>query len=177
MLLFHGNAGDRSHRLGWMSLLREGLGVSVTVLDYRGYGGSEGTPSESGLLADGVAAAKWLVSARGRHDASGGGAAAGGAAAGGGRRRLVLWGESIGSGVAIALASDDAEGGARLSPSERPDAVVIEAGLTSCLEIAAGAYPWLPIRSRAMRWVEHGWVALEPVGGYCRGVHLQLSRP
>jgi pimeloyl-ACP methyl ester carboxylesterase len=50
VLLFHGNAGDRSSRLGWMHLLREGLGVSVTVVDYRGYGGSDGRPTEQGLI-------------------------------------------------------------------------------------------------------------------------------
>jgi len=50
-----------------------------------------------------------------------------------------LWGESIGSGVAIALGSDDAGGGAQLDPSERPDALVIEAALSSCLEIAVNA--------------------------------------
>jgi len=72
VLLLHGNAGDRSHRLGWMHLLREGLGVSVTVLDYRGYGGSDGTPTEAGLIADGLAATKWLRAKRAREGAAGG---------------------------------------------------------------------------------------------------------
>jgi len=127
VLLLHGNAGDRSHRLGWMHLLREGLGVSVTVLDYRGFGGSDGSPSEDGLIADGAAAAKWLR-------------AHGGPAG----RKLVLWGESIGSGVAVALS--DGEASAPLSPAERPDAVIIEGGLSSCVDVAARAYPWLPVR-------------------------------
>ena len=44
--MLHSNAGHREGRLLWMFLLREGLGCSVTVLDYRGYGGSDGSPTE-----------------------------------------------------------------------------------------------------------------------------------
>ena len=118
VLQFHGNAGSRANRLGWMHILREGLGCSVSVLDYRGYGGSEGSPTEEGLLEDGEAAAAWA------------------AARGGERRKLVLWGESIGSGVAVAVAS-------RTPP---PAALVVEAGFSSCVDVAAAAYPWLPVR-------------------------------
>ena len=57
---FHGNAGSRAHRLAFMHLLRDGLGCSVTVLDYRGFGGSEGSPTERGLIADGRAAYDWV---------------------------------------------------------------------------------------------------------------------
>jgi fermentation-respiration switch protein FrsA (DUF1100 family) len=144
VLMFHGNAGDRSHRLGWMHLLRDGLGLSVTVLDYRGYGGSAGSPSEEGLIADGLAAALWLRSKR---------------ASEGAVRPMVLWGESIGSGVAIALAAQGGQKNARVGEVERggargeargpgvkPDAIVLEAGLASCVDIAAKAYPFLPIR-------------------------------
>ena len=177
VLMLHGNAGDRSNRLGWMHLLHDGLGLSVFVLDYRGYGGSSGSPTEKGLIEDGRAAARWIRDRRRAEGKRG--------------RRLVLWGESIGSGVAIALAAEGessctatarlgggqcliaskgtgaedlaveqeqernaASGG---SPSaiartarvheggddglradwERPDAVMLEGGLDSCLEIAA----------------------------------------
>ena len=85
VLMLHGNAGHREGRLLWMFLLREGLGCSVTVLDYRGYGGSDGAPTEAGMIADGGAALSWL---RRRGEGAG--------------RRLVLWGESIGCGVAMA---------------------------------------------------------------------------
>ena len=125
VLMFHGNAGDRSHRLGWMHLVREGLGCSVTILDYRGYGGSEGSPTEQGFLQDGAAAAAWL---RQRQQAAGGG---------GPPRRLVLWGESIGSGVAVAIAPDAAVA---------PDAIVIEGGFSSAVDIGVAAYPWIPVR-------------------------------
>lgn len=134
VLMFHGNAGDRSHRLGWMHLLRDGLGLSVTVLDYRGYGGSAGSPSEQGLIADGLAAAQWLRAKR--------------AAEGSVGRPLVLWGESIGSGVAIALAAGEGRGAGEGEGERGVElaAVVLEAGLASCVDIAAKAYPFLPIR-------------------------------
>jgi len=172
VVLFHGNAGDRSHRLGWMHLVRECLGCSVTVrrmhtltrthththmhvhththvhmlmlmhmlmhvhmlmrmrgtqvLDYRGYGGSEGSPTEAGFYQDGAAAVAWVKE---RQQA----AAAAAGAQGPPRRRLVLWGESIGTGVALSQAAE-------------ADAVVIEGGFSSAVDLGAAAYPWLPVR-------------------------------
>lgn len=128
VLLLHGNAGDRSHRLGWMHLLRDGLGMSVTVLDYRGYGGSDGSPTEAGLIADAAAAARWLRETwRSRPRGQRGGRNG---------RKLVLWGESIGSAVAVALSADQ---------DVKSDAVVIEAGFSSCVDIASSLYPWFPL--------------------------------
>lgn len=151
VVLFHGNAGNRMHRIYWAYLLREGLGCSVTVLDYRGYGGSGGSPTEQGLIRDGAAAVTWLHEQQKRRPA-------------GTRkpalarpRRPVLWGESIGSGVLVALlAGDDAaadggggDGGASgvcdESLATQPLAVV-EAGFTSCADLGAHAYPWIPVR-------------------------------
>ena len=50
VLVLHGNAGSRVHRLELVQLLRTRLGVGVCVPDYRGYGGSEGAPTEEGLV-------------------------------------------------------------------------------------------------------------------------------
>jgi len=83
VLFLHGNAGDRSDRLGHLRKLHE-LGLNVMALDYRGYGGSEGSPSEQGLYLDAEAALEWLQ----RH-ADG---------------PLVYLGESLGTGVAVELA-------------------------------------------------------------------------
>ena len=118
VLLLHGNAGNRQTRLLWMFLLREGLGLSVTVLDYRGYGGSDGSPTETGLISDGVAAARWLST---RH-------AVGSAP--------VVWGESIGCGVAVAIAAH-----------EPAAALVLEAGFTSAADLGKHAYPFLPVKA------------------------------
>jgi len=83
LVIFHGNAGHRGHRLDWIEDLHS-LGYGVFILDYRGYGGSEGSPTEEGLYRDGEAALGWL----GRQ----------------GIRDLVYFGESLGCGVAVELA-------------------------------------------------------------------------
>ena len=82
-LLFHGNAGHRGHRFHWMEALRE-TGAGIFALDYRGYGGSGGSPSEEGLYRDAEAAAQWLQS--------------------NGNPPVVYIGESLGSAVAVELA-------------------------------------------------------------------------
>ncbi len=83
LLVFHGNAGHRGHRLPWLETLRE-TGAGVFILDYRGYGGSGGSPTEGGLYRDAEAAADWL--------------------AGNGIAPVVYVGESIGTAVAVELA-------------------------------------------------------------------------
>lgn len=83
VLLFHGNAGHRGNRLAWMRELHD-RGLAVFCLDYRGYGGSEGSPTEKGFYADATAAVDWLQ----ERDAG----------------ELVYLGESIGCGVAVELA-------------------------------------------------------------------------
>ncbi|MHC4135240.1 MAG: alpha/beta hydrolase [Planctomycetota bacterium] len=83
LVLFHGNAGHRGDRLEWMTPLHV-LGWGLLLVDYRGYGGSEGSPTEQGLYRDGEAAADYL---RGR-----------------GLAKLVYFGESLGCGVAVETA-------------------------------------------------------------------------
>ena len=84
LLVLHGNAGHRGHRLGWIEDLHA-LGCGIFILDYRGYGGSGGAPTEGGLYQDAEAAVNWLR----RH----------------GERQLVYMGESMGCGVAVELAT------------------------------------------------------------------------
>jgi len=83
LVLFHGNAGHRGDRLEWMRPLHV-LGWGVFLVDYRGFGGSAGSPTEQGLYRDGEAAAAYL---RGR-----------------GLAKLVYFGESLGCGVAVETA-------------------------------------------------------------------------
>ena len=83
VLFLHGNAGDRSYRLDILRGLHA-RGYTVLSLDYRGYGGSAGMPSEDGLYLDAEAAATWLK--RNGHD------------------QLLYFGESLGTGVAVELA-------------------------------------------------------------------------
>jgi len=84
VLVFHGNAGHRGDRLDLVRALHD-LGLGVFALDYRGYGGSSGRPTERGLYEDAEAAVRWL---KGR-----------------GQTDLIYFGESLGTGVAVELAN------------------------------------------------------------------------
>ena len=116
VLLFHGNAGNISHRLDKLAVLH-GLGVSVLLLDYRGYGQSEGQPDEPGTYRDADAAYDWLLR-RGTGSAS-----------------LVLYGESLGGAVATDLAARRAVAG-----------LILESTPSSILDVARHHYPMIPVR-------------------------------
>ncbi len=118
IVIFHGNAGHRGNRLPWMVQLHD-LGFGVFCLDYRGYGGSGGAPTERGLFRDADATVAWLA------------ARAPGA--------LVYLGESLGCGVAVELAV-----------RHPPAGLILQSGFTSAVDIAASAYPFLPVR--LMMW-------------------------
>ncbi len=83
LLIFHGNAGNRGDRESWLHSLRK-TGARIFILDYRGFGGSEGSPTEEGIYRDAEAAVSWLASQ--------------------GAGPLVYVGESLGTGVAVELA-------------------------------------------------------------------------
>jgi len=87
LLLFHGNAGNISHRLPWIELLHP-LAVNIFLVDYRGYGRSGGSPFEEGLYRDARAAYAWWRSE-----------------IAGAAKKLVLVGESLGGAVAVDLAA------------------------------------------------------------------------
>ncbi len=119
VLYCHGNGEDLSHMGQYLSSLRDEYQVSVFAFDYRGYGKSEGKPNEEGLLADGRAAQTWLATRAGIAP-----------------NQVVIWGRSIGGGVAVPLA---AELGAR--------GLILERTFSSVADVAAYHYPWLPVRS------------------------------
>jgi fermentation-respiration switch protein FrsA (DUF1100 family) len=118
VLFAHGNAGNLTHRVDIADALANLLGASVLLFDYRGYGRSEGRPSEKGVLADARAARAWLAKRAGVDQSE-----------------IVLMGESLGGGVVVDLAAAD---GAR--------ALVLENTFTSLPDVAAYHYPWLPVR-------------------------------
>jgi fermentation-respiration switch protein FrsA (DUF1100 family) len=111
-LLLHGNAGNISHRLGWIHLLR-GLNAHIIIVDYRGYGRSQGRPSEQGLYLDALATYEWWHKERAA-DAS----------------RLILIGESIGGAVAVDLA-------ARV----HVDGIVLQSTFTTAWDMAKTMFP------------------------------------
>lgn len=85
-LMFHGNAGNVTHREGTLRMLR-GLGSSVLLMDYRGYGKSGGRPTESRLYEDATVAYQALLAKKWKPE------------------QIVLLGESLGTAVAVELAS------------------------------------------------------------------------
>lgn len=115
-LFCHGNGGNLTSRPGYYRAIME-TGVSLLAFDYRGYGRSEGEPSEHGTYADAQAACQWL-----------------------GRRgfapeRVLVWGESLGGGIASHVAATLPVGG-----------LALQSTFTSIPDIGAELFPWLPVR-------------------------------
>ncbi len=117
MLFFHGNGGNISHRRESLVLFHR-LGVNTLIVDYRGYGQSEGHPSERGTYQDAEAAWRYLTEER---DLS--------------PDQIIIFGRSLGGAVATYLASQ-----------HPPKALILESTFTSVPDIAIQHYPYLPLR-------------------------------
>ena len=115
-LVCHGNAGNISHRLELCAALLQS-GLNVLLFDYRGYGRSGGRPSEEGTYLDAEAAYDWLR----RRGFVGG--------------NIVAFGESLGGGIATALAIRKPIGG-----------LVLESSFSCIFDLGAEIFPWLPVR-------------------------------
>jgi hypothetical protein len=115
VIYLHGNGGALRNRVErFRAIISDGTGL--IALDYRGYGGSTGSPSEEGLIGDALTTYDLVAS---RYPPE----------------QLVLWGESLGAGVAVALAAARPVGH-----------VVLEAPFLSAVDLAARLYPYLPVR-------------------------------
>jgi fermentation-respiration switch protein FrsA (DUF1100 family) len=115
LVVFHGNVGNAGDRAPLLAPFAE-AGYGVVLAEYRGYAGNPGRPSEAGFLQDARAYLDWVAAAWQE-------------------TAPILCGESIGSGVAVRMAS------------ERPvRAVVLDAPYTSVADLAAAMYRWLPAR-------------------------------
>jgi hypothetical protein len=117
VIVFNGNAGNRSHRAPLAKRLAR-AGLDVCLFDYRGYGGNAGAPSEEGLQRD-ARAVHAAVAGRPGIDPD----------------RIILMGESLGTGVALSAARD-----------VDPMAVVLRSPFTSMADVAAHHYWFLPVR-------------------------------
>jgi fermentation-respiration switch protein FrsA (DUF1100 family) len=115
VIFFHGNGEVIAWRVARFRKLYDG-GFGVIAVSYRGYGGSTGSPTEAGLIVDGEAAAAFAATLYPPE-------------------RIALWGYSLGSGVAVALASKHPVG-----------KLILEAPFTSAADIGAAAFPFLPVR-------------------------------
>lgn len=120
VVIFHGNAGTLASR-GFKARAFLDAGYGAMLVEYRGYGGNPGSPTEQGLFADARAALGALAARREN-------------------RGLVLYGESLGTGVAVAMAEEQARTG---NPIQ---ALVLEAPFTSTVDVAVKHYPFLPVR-------------------------------
>ncbi|MFP3944088.1 MAG: alpha/beta hydrolase [Alphaproteobacteria bacterium] len=127
---FHGNASSIADSADLLlPLLEDGQGALLA--EYRGYGGNPGRPTEAGLVADGRVLLKWL------------------AEKGIGAERIVLYGRSLGSGVAVRLAAEAGAAG-----------LVLESPFSSVVDVAGAHYPLLPVR-----WLVHDrWDSMAVIG-------------
>ena len=117
VLVAPGNGGNRAGRAGLAEELSR-RGLAVLLMDYRGYGGNPGSPSQDGLAADAEAAAAALVEL------------------GYPLQRTVYFGESLGSAVVAAL-----------HVRHPPAGIVLRSPFTELAEVGAHHYPWLPVRA------------------------------
>ncbi|MFH1845994.1 MAG: alpha/beta hydrolase [Candidatus Omnitrophota bacterium] len=115
LLLFHGNAGNISHRIDKLAVLND-LDVNVFIFDFRGYGKSKGKPSEQGLYKDGQAAYDYLIKEKNIQP-----------------EKIILYGASLGAGGAIDLAK-----------KVKVKALITESAFTSVKDMARIAYPIMP---------------------------------
>ena len=115
LVYFHGNAGHLGDRVFLVRPYVE-AGYGVLLAGYRGYGGNPGSPSEEGFYADGRAALAWLAGTGVPPD------------------RTVLFGESLGTGVAVEMAVEHPVAG-----------LILQSPFTSVVEVGQDKAPWLPV--------------------------------
>ncbi|MDR0781571.1 MAG: alpha/beta hydrolase, partial [Pseudomonadales bacterium] len=113
-LYLHGNAATLASRAARLGFLTE-QGAGVLAVSWRGYGGSTGSPTEAGLRLDADAAYEWL-------------------AARVAARRVIVFGESLGTALAVDVAAE-----------HETAALVLDSAFTSVTDAARAQYPWLPV--------------------------------
>jgi len=117
LLFFHGNAGNISHRLDSLRIFNS-LGLSTLIIDYRGYGQSQGRISEQGTYLDAEAAWQYLTEQKGIDP-----------------KKIIFFGRSLGGAVA-----------ANLAVNNPPAALILESVFSSVPDMAARLYPVFPVR-------------------------------
>ncbi len=115
LLFLHGNGGNISHRLHKIAQLHS-LGVNIFLVDYRGYGRSQGVPSVKGVYQDAQAAFNFLTTEKKIRPGS-----------------VVLYGESLGSAPAVRLASENKAGG-----------LILDGGFSCGRDMAKIFFPYIP---------------------------------
>jgi len=116
LLFLHGNAGNISHRLDSLGVFNS-LGLNILIFDYSGFGQSGGTPGEQRSYDDARVAWDYLTDTRGVSP-----------------QRIVIFGRSLGGGVATWLATQT-----------RPAGLILESSFTSVPALARSYYPMFPV--------------------------------
>ena len=117
VLFCHGNGGNIMHRLDSINIFYN-LGLSCFIFDYRGYGSSEGKPTEEGTYLDIMAAYKWLTEEKKISPDD-----------------IIIFGRSLGGSIA-----------AQLAAKAEVKSLIIESGFTSYVDIGKKFYPYMPVR-------------------------------
>lgn len=117
ILFLHGNAGNLSHRLEVLQILHP-LQTNIFIVDWRGYGKSQGTPSEEGLYLDALASYDYLVKEKGIPADS-----------------IIVYGKSLGANIAVDLAS-----------RVKIKALISDSGFTSAYDMARHIFPFIPVK-------------------------------
>ena len=115
LIYLHGNAGNIGDRVGKIGLFHQ-INLNVLIIDYRGYGKSQGRPSEKGIYADAAAAYDYLKSRPDLKD-----------------QNIVVYGSSIGGAVAVDLAL-----------KKEIEGLIVDSSFTSAADMAKTIYPFLP---------------------------------
>lgn len=116
LLFCHGNAGNIGDRLDKIGIFKD-IGLNIFIMDYRGYGQSQGRPSETGLYLDAKSAYKYLLNIRKIPS-----------------ERIILYGESLGTAAVVNLASES-----------KVRAIILEGAFSSGKDMAKRIYPFLPV--------------------------------
>jgi uncharacterized protein len=115
LIYFHGNAGSLENRIHKLNYFQD-MNINFLIIAWRGFSGNNGKPSEEGLYLDGNSAINWLIKK------------------GVAEKNLILYGESLGTGVATHLAQNRNFGG-----------VILETPFTSMADAAKIFYPYIPV--------------------------------
>lgn len=116
LLIFHGNAGDLSNRIYKLNELNK-LDINILLISWRGFSGNKGSPTEENLYNDAKAVINWLNKKKIKNN------------------QIVLYGESLGSGVVVEMAKNN-----------NFNSVILESPFTSIENSAKIYYPYLPVK-------------------------------
>ena len=116
LVFFHGNAGELSNRIYKLNELNK-LDINVLLISWRGFSGNEGSPTEDNLYKDAEAAIQWLNSKEVENN------------------RIILYGESLGTGVAV-----------EVGKKNNFNSIILESPFTSMENAAKIYYPYLPVK-------------------------------